>query len=67
MSFQTASGFPLVYTTSYYALKQRANLKPGETLNYLYCLEKIISKSLTKEGAHVQYEVFKKSTNLSPY
>ena len=32
MSFQTASGFPLVYTTSYYALKQRANLKPGETL-----------------------------------
>jgi NADPH2:quinone reductase len=32
MSFQTASGFPMVYTTSYYALKQRANLKPGETL-----------------------------------
>ena len=32
MSFQTAAGFPMVYTTSYYALKQRANLKPGETL-----------------------------------
>jgi len=32
MSFQTASGFPMFYTISYYALKQRANLKPGETL-----------------------------------
>ena len=31
MSFQTASGFPLVYTISYYALKQRANLKPRGT------------------------------------
>ncbi|MCH2271244.1 MAG: NADPH:quinone oxidoreductase family protein [SAR324 cluster bacterium] len=32
MSFKTASGFPMVYSTSYYALKQRANLQPGETL-----------------------------------
>jgi NADPH:quinone reductase and related Zn-dependent oxidoreductases len=32
MSFKTASGFPMVYTTSYYALKQRAKLQPGETL-----------------------------------
>ena len=32
MSFETASGFPMVYTTSYYALKQRAELQPGETL-----------------------------------
>ena len=32
MSFNTASGFPMVYTTSYYALKQRAELKPAETL-----------------------------------
>ena len=32
MNFKTASGFPMVYSTSYYALKQRANLKPGETL-----------------------------------
>ena len=32
MSFKTASGFPMVYTTSYYALKQRAELQPGETL-----------------------------------
>tara|TARA_B100000686_G_C16596695_1_gene866404 strand:- start:74 stop:1060 length:987 start_codon:yes stop_codon:yes gene_type:complete len=32
MSFKTASGFPMVYTTSYYALKQRAKLKPGEKL-----------------------------------
>ena len=32
MNFKTASGFAMVYTTSYYALKQRANLKPGETL-----------------------------------
>ena len=31
MSFQTASGLPLVYTISYYALKQRANLKPRGT------------------------------------
>jgi len=35
MSFKTASGFPMVYTTSYYALKQRANLQPGETLLFL--------------------------------
>ena len=27
-----ASGFPMVYSTSYYALKQRANLQPGEKL-----------------------------------
>ena len=32
MNFKTASGFPMVYSTSYYALKQRANLLPGETL-----------------------------------
>ena len=32
MNFKTASGFPMVYSTSYYALKQRANLMPGETL-----------------------------------
>ena len=32
MNFITASGFPMVYTTSYYALKQRAKLKPAETL-----------------------------------
>ena len=32
MSFKTASGFHMVYTTSYYALKQRAELQPGETL-----------------------------------
>ncbi len=32
MDFKTAAGFAMVYTTSYYALKQRAHLKPGETL-----------------------------------
>ena len=32
MSFKTASGFPRLYATSYYALKQRAKLQPGETL-----------------------------------
>jgi NADPH2:quinone reductase len=32
MDFVTASGFPLVYGTSYHALKQRAGLRPGETL-----------------------------------
>jgi NADPH2:quinone reductase len=32
MDFKSAAGFPMVYTTSYYALKQRANLQPGETL-----------------------------------
>jgi NADPH:quinone reductase len=32
MNFKTAAGFAMVYTTSYYALKQRAQLQPGETL-----------------------------------
>lgn len=32
MDFPTASGFAMVYTTSYHALKQRARLQPGETL-----------------------------------
>jgi NADPH2:quinone reductase len=32
MDFKTAAGFAMVYTTSYYALKQRADLQPGETL-----------------------------------
>ena len=32
MDLRTASGFPMVYSTSYYALKQRAKLKSGETL-----------------------------------
>lgn len=32
MDFRTAAGFAMVYTTSYYALKQRAALQPGETL-----------------------------------
>ncbi len=32
MDFNTAAGFAMVYTTSYHALKQRAQLKPGETL-----------------------------------
>ncbi len=32
MDFKTAAGFAMIYTTSYYALKQRAQLKPGETL-----------------------------------
>lgn len=32
MDFPTAAGFAMVYTTSYHALKQRAQLKPGETL-----------------------------------
>lgn len=32
MDFRTAAGFAMVYTTSYYALKQRARLQPGETL-----------------------------------
>jgi NADPH2:quinone reductase len=32
MSFKITSGFPMVYTTSYYALKLRANLQPGESL-----------------------------------
>jgi len=32
MSFQEASGMSTTYGTSYYALKQRADLQPGETL-----------------------------------
>jgi NADPH2:quinone reductase len=32
MDFKAAAGFAMVYTTSYYALKQRAQLQPGETL-----------------------------------
>ncbi len=32
MDFRTAAGFAMVYTTSYYALKQRARLQPNETL-----------------------------------
>ena len=32
MDFRTAAGFAMIYTTSYYALKQRANLQPDETL-----------------------------------
>ena len=32
MPFETAAGLALVYGTSYYALKQRAQLQPGETL-----------------------------------
>ncbi len=32
MDFRTAAGFAMVYTTSYYALKQRAQLQADETL-----------------------------------
>lgn len=32
MSFEQAAGLVLTYGTSYYALKQRANLQPGETV-----------------------------------
>ncbi len=32
MDMKTASGFGMIYGTSYHALKQRADLKPGETL-----------------------------------
>lgn len=32
MDFPTAAAFPMVYTTSYYALKQRGQLQAGETL-----------------------------------
>ena len=32
MDFNTAAGFAMIYTTSLYALKQRANLQSGETL-----------------------------------
>lgn len=32
MDFVTGAGFPMVYGTSYHALKQRAQIQPGETL-----------------------------------
>lgn len=32
MTFEQAAGFCVAYGTSYYALKQRANLQPGETV-----------------------------------
>jgi NADPH2:quinone reductase len=32
MDFTAAAAFPMIYGTSYHALKQRADLKPGETL-----------------------------------
>lgn len=32
MSFETAAGFTMTYGTSHHALKQRAQLKPGETV-----------------------------------
>ena len=32
MSLREAAGFSMIYGTSYHALKQRANLQPGETL-----------------------------------
>lgn len=32
MDFKTAASFAMIYTTSYYALKQRAQLQAGETL-----------------------------------
>lgn len=32
MDFRTAAGFAMIYTTSYHALKQRAQLQAGETL-----------------------------------
>jgi NADPH2:quinone reductase len=32
MGFETAAGFVMTYGTSYYALKDRARLQPGETL-----------------------------------
>lgn len=32
LSFETAAGISVAYGTSYYALKQRADLRPGETL-----------------------------------
>ena len=32
LSFEQAAGVAITYFTSYYALKQRANLQPGETL-----------------------------------
>jgi NADPH2:quinone reductase len=32
LSFEQAAGVSITYFTSYYALKQRANIRPGETL-----------------------------------
>jgi NADPH:quinone reductase len=32
VSYEVAAGFPMVYGTSYHALKQRGQLQPGETL-----------------------------------
>ena len=32
MDFNTAATFPMVYNTAYHALKQRANIRPGEFL-----------------------------------
>jgi NADPH:quinone reductase len=32
MAFEHAAGFPMIYGTSYHALKQRAQIRPGETL-----------------------------------
>jgi NADPH2:quinone reductase len=32
LTFEQAAGFTMTYGTSYYALKQRANLQPGESL-----------------------------------
>ena len=32
LSFEQAAGISITYFTSYYALKQRANIQPGETL-----------------------------------
>jgi NADPH2:quinone reductase len=35
LDFETAAGLPCVYGTTYYALRERASLKPGETLAVL--------------------------------
>ncbi|GHF26806.1 NADPH:quinone oxidoreductase [Kordiimonas sediminis] len=32
MSFEVAAGFTITYATTYHALKQRANIQPGETV-----------------------------------
>jgi len=32
MSFEVAAGFTITYATSYHALKQRANIQPGESI-----------------------------------
>jgi len=37
IDFPAASGVMMTYGTSYHALKQRANLQPGETGAYLLC------------------------------